>query len=1838
MFSGLELREELYRTAAQVVRRARGSQAQASWLVRLPLRQPPDPDDLIELEAEYRRLAGLAVAQIPRPVELIRRDGLAALLLEDIGGRPLADVLRLGPLPLDSSLAIAVDLATALGALHGRNLTHRFLDPTVVVWAANAGRSQIIDLGQEGLTRGRGTPIESQPAIALRYISPEQSGRMNRDLDYRSDFYSLGVILYQLLAGRVPFPFDDPLELIHCHIARAPTALGDLDRAVPPALEVVVGKLLEKNAEQRYQSARGIIADLTLCLEQWRASGRIDPFAPGRHDVPERFSVVQKLYGRESELDRLIRAFERTAAGRPGVMLVCGPPGVGKTALIRELYKPITATRGYLLTGKVDQLARTVPYAPIVEAIRSLVQLLLTEDDARLDRIRTALDNELGPTVGVLCEVVPELELIVGARPASPAVTPLEAQNRLTLVFQRFLSVIADPTRPLAVFLDDLQWIDDATLRLLPDLLGSPLIRGLFVIGAYRDNEVGAEHPLLATVAELRRRGCAVESLRLGALRIGELARLVGDTLQRPADACGSLVETIESKTAGNPFFAIQLLRSLHQRGVIVVDPDHAWWSYDESALASLPISDNVVELMAQRIGDMPVETRELLSLGACIGASFDLPTLAVVSRRPVDRIVDRLRPALDAGLILAAGTPAGRFRFLHDRVQLAAYGLIPEDRRAPTHVTIGRLLLAGSGGRRSGGRLFDIVSHLNIGRRLLDDPAERVELARLNLDVGRAAKASAAFAESRSYLLSADELLDAAHWEWDYPLAFEVHRELAEAEYLCGDFGAAEALADELMRRAADDLDRARVHELRVALFENMSRPPQAIAAGRDGLALLDSRIPETDEAKRETLASELDRIRFGLQGRAIAALVELPEVRDERIRLVMQFLTRLWAPVYVSGDLVLCNLLSARLVSLSLEHGNSSQSAYGYVTHAITVGPGHGNYGAAYEWGLLALAVNERFGDRQLRAKIQQQFGAHVNLWRAPFASCLDHAREAYRAGVEVGDLAYASYGILVESWYAFLTGPDLEQFERRTRESVGTLEGLHMAGIAELEQAIAHWARALRGATFDPTRLSSPDFDAGAFASGHAATPFFMAILELMELQLAYTFGQYERAERVAASVEPRLAAVEGTVWIPLHDLYCGLALARMAGSDPAADPQRLDRAQGLARRLGRLAEHCPPNFRAPALLVEAELARVTGRDGQALRCYEEAIDAASRGGVLMFQALAHELYAGYWIDRGNPRIAGIYLRDAHEQYRRWGAVAKLRELERRHGELLAGPDGSRLGGTGRTLPIDLASTIKSARALTADILTDDYFERLVRIVIENAGAGRGLLLCEQDGTLTVKAEATLAERPVEPSGVDSAAAERRLPSSIAQYVWKTGKVVLLRNAAEDHRFVGDPYIAAHNPRSVLCLPLVHQGRRCGLLYLENNVATDAFGPERLAVMEVLAAQAAVSLEVARLYGEMKAEVSHRRSVEQSLRHAVDELERLKRRLQADNVYLQEQIQQANSFDTIIGGSPELRRCLNQVELVAPTDATVLILGETGTGKELVARAIHDRGPRRERPLVKVDCSSISAGLVESELFGHVRGAFTGAHDHRTGRFQLADGGTIFLDEIGELAPETQVKLLRVLQEREFEPVGSNKTVRVDVRVIAATSRDLPSEIAAGRFRQDLFYRLNVFPVDLPPLRARRRDIPELVTHFLARAGRRYGKPVSGISEQALDLLVGYDWPGNVRELQNVVERATVVCRGDRLEPESILLPGRAAAAATAPVTVAPVPSAGHDHRAASLEELERTHITSVLRRTGGVIEGPRGAARILDLSPSTTRFKMKKLGIRRSDFSPTPEGRS
>lgn len=1497
---GYKILEAVSESTQTVIYRALRLVDNTSVLLKTPKTRFPSPKELALLKYEYDLTTELTIEGVVQALGWIESVHRPVLILEDFGGYPLSQQYWPNDLDLTTFLHIAMRLAQILGDIHQRHIIHKSLTPQHILFNPKTDQFKITNFSLASQLAQESQAITDLRVLAssLTYVAPEQTGRMNRLVDYRTDFYALGVIFYELLTGQPPFLFDNPLQLVYAHIAKEPIPPATLRPNLPLPLSNLTLKLLAKMAEDRYQSGYGLSFDLSRCLDEWQATQTIVPFNLGQQDISGRFQIPQKLYGRESELQTLLAAVERAGATpgpnqaqQAGLLLVAGYSGVGKSALVKEVHKPLAwqEQHGYFITGKFDQFERNIPYGAVIQAFQDLVQQLLTEPEVEVQRWRNRLLQAVGPNAQVITEVIPNVELIIGQPPPVPTLPPAEAQNRFKLVFQHFIQIFSRPRQPLIIFLDDLQWADSATLDLLPLLVTNPHLSNLLVIGAYRDNEVHAAHPLLRTLVELEKTGAQVDRISLGPLDMVNVIQFVADTLRMESDQAKPLAELVLQKTDGNPFFIIQFLKSIQGDGLIRFDYQHGCWTYDLNQIQQRSLTDNVVDLMAANLQKLPLSARRVAKVAACIGNHFDLGTLAVVQEASAHETAADLWPVVQAGLIVPLGDASQLvqppnlatasemiYQFLHDRVQQAAYSLIPDNQKQVVHLKVGRLMLRHADADEStrADRLFEIVNHLNRGAGLINEPVERMELARHNLEAGRKAKTSTAYRLALDYFRTGLSYLEANSWTSQYQLTLALHFERAEAEFLNGNFDQAELVFEILLRQSRSALEQVEVFNLKMLQFEIMAHYGQAVQAGRQGLSLLGIELPATAAAKQAALIAEIECIHDQLQLTPIDQLIQLPVMIEPEVKQCMKLLMTMWAPAYIAADHDLADLISATMVRLSLLYGHCEESAYGYVTHAITVGSKFGDYRTGYDFGRLALQVNEQFADRKLRAKIQHMFSCFVNLWRAPLKSCFPYAREAYRCGLEAGDFAYATYGTFHESWYTWLCSGQLSLVDQACQANVAFLNQIKNYSFADAQRVIWQWSLSLQGKTANDNFPDEATLDEAIYLRTYQNDQFFLTFYYISKLQLRYTFEDFEGARAMAEQAERVVPSLNGTIWNVILYFYEALTLTALYRSVSASVRSVYERKlDDVEQKMKLWADNCPANFRQLYLLIAAERLKLRGRYDEARERYEHAIQASRENGFIQDEALANELFGKYWLSRKQETLARLHLTEAMYIYRRWEAEAKVKDLEERNRNLLTrseatSPDTSVTYSTVEDRALDLMAVIEAAQTLSGEMDLEKLLSKLMQIVLENAGAQKGCLILKNGEHWTVEAASSDRSDEITVGHIVSTESDSHFAPAVVNYIKRTGDYLVIDDASHDERFGHDPYVTQQQPRSVLCLPILRQQELSGILYLENNLTAAAFSPNRIQVTQILASQAAISLENARLHEQMKQEIAERR----------------------------------------------------------------------------------------------------------------------------------------------------------------------------------------------------------------------------------------------------------------------------------------------------------------------------------------------------------------------------------
>jgi PAS domain S-box-containing protein len=1471
--------EKVWEDSEFVISRGRRDGDGLPVLLLMTSPEAPNPASPTLLRQACALREELDSAWAARPLELVEFRGQTALLIEDPGGEFL-DGLIGEPLAAPEFLRLAIGIVMAVGRLHARGLIHQDIKPANLLVNAATGQAWLTGFGLTSrLPRYRQSP-EPREVIAgtLAYMAPEQTGRMNRSVDSRSDLYSLGVTLYEMLVGALPFTASDPMEWVHCHIARPPAAPKARVSEISEQLSAIVMKLLAKAPEERYQTAAGVEADLRRCLAVWETDGRIEPFPLGAHDLSDQLLIPERLYGRENEIDRLLAAFERVVIdGRTEFVLVSGYSGVGKSSVVNELHKAVAPARGLFASGKFDQFKRDIPYATLAQAFRSLVRQILIQSDAEVLLWRSALVEALGPSGQLIVGLIPEIELIIGEQPPVTHLPPQDAQNRFQMVFRRFLGVFCGPERPLALFLDDLQWLDPATLDLLEHLLTHSDVRHLLLVGAYRENEVGPAHPLLQMLKAVRKTDARVQEIVLSPLGLDDIGRLVADALHCQPERARPLAQLVQEKTGGNPFFAVQFLTALAEEKLLEFDRETAAWSWNFAAINAKRYTDNGVELMAGKLDRLPAGTQEALKQLACVGNVAQIGILTLVHGESEATFHAALGAAVRAGLVFTQGNTC---TFLHDRIREAAYALIPECERAAVHLRIGRMLASQTPATDLEEKIFEIVNQLNRGATLITGPQERAHVAELNLIAGKRAKISTAYASALTYLAAGLALMEEESWQQRYALRFELEFQQAECEFLTGDFAAAEEKLSTLSSRARGLVDRAAVTRLQTELYTTLDQSDLAVEAGLDYLRSVG--IEWSPHPTKDEVRLEYEQIWHQLGSRPIEALVDLPPMTDPACRAILDVLAVLEEPAHFIDE-NLRYLVLARMVNLSLEHGNSDGSCVAYVNLGWLVGPRFGDQQAAFRFGKLGLDLVEKRGLERFRARVSQCFGYFVSPWSKHVRTGLGLLRRSFTAAQEAGDLKYAVYSRDRLITFLLAAGDPLGDVQREAEDGFEFVRKAKFGYIGDILAGHLRLIRLLRGLTPSFYSFNDPEFDEDRFEQHLEADPrlvFATCWYWVRKLQACVIAQNYVTALAAAAKAAPFLQTRSSGFESAEYLFYD--ALARSGKYESASSGERLEFRVLLAdahRKISLWAENCPENFGNRAALVGAEIARIEGRELDAQRLYEQAIRSARENGFAHNEGIANELAAKFYLARGYETSGHAHLRNARSCFFRWGALGKVRQLDQGnphlHEERMPASSTATVGTPVEQL--DLGTVIKASHAVSGEIVLEKLIETLLMIAVEHAGAERGLLILFRNDEPWIEAQATTARGRVEVTMQRTAAAPPELPESILHYVIRTRESVVLDDALGRNLYSEDEYLRQKRPRSILCLPIVKQMKLAGVLYLENNMTPRAFSSDRVAVLELLASQAAISLENARLYADLELENRERKRAEVELRRS-------------------------------------------------------------------------------------------------------------------------------------------------------------------------------------------------------------------------------------------------------------------------------------------------------------------------------------------------------------------------
>jgi predicted ATPase/signal transduction histidine kinase len=1517
--NGFRIIDKLSENARSIVYRTIRSRDNLPAIIKILQSEGSSAGDFSRYKQEYE-IYRLNLDGVVQTYGLKKYNQAIALILEDFGGQSLKQFIKNRTFTQAEFLTLAIQIAEALGSIHSANIIHKDINPEHILFNPETEEVKLIGFSISTIVSQENPPLKNPNLLegTLAYMSPEQTGRMNRTLDYRTDFYSLGVTLYELLLNQLPFTSSDPMELVHSHLAKQPIPPHQIDPSIPKVISDLVMKLLSKTAEDRYQSAWGLQADLVVCLMQLEATGEIEEFLLGENDICRKFNIPHKFYGRQAQIHTLVAAFERTVNSQREVMLVVGESGIGKTALVQQLESPIAQKNGYFISGRFDKNQQDIPYLGWIKAFEELVGNLLMEPDDRLNRWQEQLRRALGNNGQVIVDVIPEMELILGKQPPINNLPPAEAENRFHLTFQNFIKVFADPHHPLTLFLDDLQWADAGSLRLIERLM-TVADPGLFLILSYREIESpvpfkNAETPVLERLAQIEQTGGIVHRLELEPLKLVSINQLLADTFQCSFRQAGPLAGLVVDKTGGNPFFIQEFLTGLYDDGLIEFDNKSLAWQWSIEKIKRRSITDNVVQLLAAKIRKLGKREQSVLKLAACIGKRFDLQTLAAISQQSVKETAANLRAGVTQGFVLPATESAdwsvaiaewkagsheeasldcliAHYKFVHDRIHAAAYSLISDSAKSAVHLSIGQYWLNQTKRDRREEILFDIVNQLNKGISPSDSPGERAKIAELNLSAGQKAKRSAAYKTALNYLNQGIQRLGDDRWQTHYDLTLTLYQEATEAAYLCGDFQQMTALANPIIESSKTLLDAVKIYEFKIQACMAQAQPLEAVQIGVNIAKQLG--IDLIDNPTRADIQRQRKKNQAAMGDKDPTDLLALPVMMEPEKLAAMRILSSLVSSAYQAAPSLL-PLIVFEQVNLSIQSGNSPWSAFAYATYGVILSGVFCEIALGYKFGQLALNLLSQFGAGQANAKILTMVEGLINPWSVHLQETLIPLRKAEQSGIENGDLEWASYAAKNRCQNLYFIGTELNQVEREMASLSHSLTQWQQMTVVEWNEMYRQAVLNLLGRSENPGEL------VGEAYNREQAVPLMITANDrnrlhdyfVNQVMLCYWFENYSEA---LVNAEQAQNYLDGAIALPVVGLFYWYdSLTRMALCDRADEQNRkilLKKVATNQKILKKWAAHAPMNYLHKCDLVQAERDRVLGHKLQAMDGYDRAIQLATEQEYVQEAALANELAAKFYLGLGKLTPAKAYMQEAREGYKKWGATAKVQQLESTYSHLLPvareqfhPTNGQKPSQGGVSISressdhLDFTTVLKASQAIASEIVLDKLLATLMKTALENAGAEKAFLILKSEGKLLISASASTDADAVNVEQSLDIETCSDLPVAIVKYVARTGSNLVLSDAACEGAFTKEPYVVAHQLKSLLCIPIVNGGKTLGILYLENNLTRGAFTRDRLEILKILSSQAAIALENALLYANLEAKVQERT---QALNQANDAL---------------------------------------------------------------------------------------------------------------------------------------------------------------------------------------------------------------------------------------------------------------------------------------------------------------------------------------------------------------------
>ena len=1432
----------------------------------------PGRQEYNDLVSEFHLMENINCSDVPTVYDLLEHLSKVSLEMTYIEAPPLRSTIKNGPMDVESFFKLFIPITATIGSVHQHDLVHRDVTPQNILWNPTTEVSALIDFGAALEIPMTMSSYQSMIKGTHPYISPEQTGRINRPLDYRTDFYSLGITMYEAITGKLPFEASDIHEMIYQHIAVEPIPPKELIPGLPHAINQLILKCIEKDPDRRYKSAQGLKADLVKIENALSQNQSTENILLGEDDFPPKLILSERLYGR-LEAQLLLSKDLDTTSFLPKLCFVTGHSGVGKTVFIRAYQEHILMDGGRSIYGKFDQYTRNIPYSALMTAGNELIgQILMTSKDQK-NHWQSLIVSSLGDSLNVLTGIIPNLALLMETNTTAQPLAPEEARVRLEKAFIDLLKLFAGPDQPLLIMLDDLQWIDNASLKLMEAMALEESLAHVQIVGTYRDNEVDDDHPLTSARNQLTAKDANISSIHLSPLTREDIHKMVADSLHMDYKGAEELAGFIYDSSEGNPLFAKAMLTAMDEQNYLTYNFNKKRWQWHMDQIEAITFGNEILSVMKLRLENLEEDTLNLLKLAAYLGSSFDLNIVAHYFRSDVPTIIKQLKPALKAGLISAdQGNQGLQFHFAHDRIQQACYDMQNEEEGAQRHYEIAQIYLKHLDQEGLNDVLFQFTRHLLLSMDLISENKPMMEKAQYWLTkAGEKAKASVAFTDAMKFFSGAVQMLPDTPWDSNYEKTLCLHLNLCEVSYQSFDYDLSDNISQVITDKVQSQEDLLQLYRIRSMRFHQQALYDNAIEIGYKALSLLGTDLPKADDELMALFSQEHEKISQRLKNHVDLTFITEKASTCHHHDMALEILVNIYSDAYLVGKGSLLAATSALMARLAMDGGHNPYASVAYIYYASTLSAGAIDYDLAYKLGRLAIDLSDDYGFQTWQNLTYHVFCLAINHWKDRLSVSENYWWEASKLSLAAGS-AYSGYTYLQLAHVKFVMGASLDMVMEQIDASKKFLtRGGHEGTLVLLSLIVEQPTKALLGLTPSPDSLDDGSFSTEAFMQGLGQYPFFKGSYLYSLLRINYLSGVTMTLESLEEIHQLINSTQQGQIIVADTCFYHTLHLMRLKDSSDQIQAQ----IQENYSQLLSWSNTNPMNFLHKALAIDAMIMSPKKDFIEVLEKFDLAIDQALKEKFIHEAALICELAGLHLLDHNKTRLAKPYMEQAYMLYDRWGAKIKKDALRREHPTLLdtlthinvnsdaflqeSSHDLIRTESLSERL--DFMSIIKATQAISRHMVMDKLADELIHIAVQSAGATMGNLILNGDEGFSLRSTITKTTQGLSSQSAGSIKLrDADLPIEIINYVIQTRKELVLDAALTDSRFSHSSYIQKKALNSVCCIPITQGSQLQALIYLENTEVKGAFLRDRIRVLQILATQAFISIDNAKAYEDL------------------------------------------------------------------------------------------------------------------------------------------------------------------------------------------------------------------------------------------------------------------------------------------------------------------------------------------------------------------------------------------